>query len=124
MPTPKAMYLVAVVFFGQALLAALAVVSVSVEFLWNKSPEARAVTVGLTVCAACLGVYLLMREYRVARWLMYALTAYFVVIMLVSPADPTPPLYQSAGTQYRNRALIALPMLASSVYLARRRGSV
>lgn len=119
--TPKAMYLVGLVFFFQALLAALAVVGSGVQSLWNNSPEARATTVGLTVCVACLGVYLLIRNYRVARWLMYAMTAYFVVITLIPPDGPVPPLHQSTARVYVNRVLIVLPMVASCIYLARRR---
>ena len=118
--TPKAMYLVAVVFFFQALLAALGVVSLIVLTFAKRSPEVVAVTVGLTVITASVGAYLLVREYRFARWLMYAMTAYFAV-MLVLPANPRPPLYESAATQYRNRALIVLPMIASCIYLARKR---
>ena len=116
----KTLYLVAVVFFVEALICALAVVSIIVQSIWNKSPEALAVTVGLAVCAACYGVYLLIRDYRVARWLMYAMTAYFVVEMISPPDGPRAPLYYSTARVYLNRALTVLPMVASCIYLARR----
>lgn len=118
--TPKAMYLVGVVFFVQAVICVFGVIG-RINPLLRYRPASIAMTVGISICAACYGVYLLMRDYRAARWLMYAVTAYFVVIMVISPAEPFPPLYESPAAQYRNRAVIVLPMVASSLYLARRR---
>ena len=114
----KLIYLVAVVFFVQALICALVVVSVVVQSIWNKSPEATAVTVGVTVCAACYGVYLLIREYRVARWLMYAMTAYIAFVMFRGPAAGSP--FDSEARIQVNRIVMMLPMIASCIYLALR----
>jgi hypothetical protein len=115
---PKLIYAVAVVFFFEALICLASVLAI-IPKSFRYSPAAIATAVATIVCAACYGVYLLARQYRVASWMMYAMTAYLAFVMLSGPAAGSP--FHSEARVYVNRVILLLPMAASCVYLARKR---
>ena len=117
-PTPKLLYVVGVVFFFTALLSLMQVLSLIRESFRYTDPTSIAITVAVAVCLAAYGVYLLTRRYRVADWLMYAMTVSLGVQMLMPTQGSA---FYSAGQLYLNRALLMLPLVASCLYLARRR---
>jgi hypothetical protein len=60
------------------------------------------------------GVHFMVRMHRIPQWLIFAMTLLFTVIA-VSPAGESP--FYSPAQIYMNRALILLPLAASSAYL-------
>jgi hypothetical protein len=117
-PTPKLLYVVAVVFFFVALICLMQLITVTRQSFGYNGPASIAMTVAITVCLACVGVYFLTRQYRVASWLMYAMTVYLAFMMFSEPPRATP--FYSATRIEVNRILFMLPIVASCIYLARR----
>src|SRR5690242_17646482 len=109
---PVAIYLVALVFFFAALLAMAQMLGSASSMMGYRGPNMGNVkwVGGSMVAALCLalaGVWLMVREHRASRWLMFAITIYWVVYLAIPPAVSP---FNSISGMYFNRALFVLPM--------------
>jgi hypothetical protein len=69
------------------------------------------------LCVVSYGMFSLIRLHPVPQWIMFGMTLFLTIQLAVAPADDSP--YYSASRIYLNRILLALPLIASCVYLAR-----
>jgi hypothetical protein len=122
---PIGIYVVAVVFLFAGLLCVAELLGVMFTWLGvDPGPSTTSMKwllpgYVLGLCLVCYGVFFLIRLHPAPRWLMFGMTLYLTIQLAVAPADDSP--FYSASRIYLNRLLLALPLIASCIYLAQPR---
>jgi hypothetical protein len=123
-PRPKALYLVAVVFFAAGLICIAELVNV-ISGALGINPAVNLTNLWvlpayvLALCLVTYGAGMLVRLHPVPQWLLFAMTVFLTVRFATMPAGDSP--FYSEARIYLNRFLLVLPLIASSAYLLRLR---